>query len=86
MRVTDLIHNILADEVTDSHELLRPFLICVSGAQFHRHCAAPSDLTEIVHTEIKKVPLPLYSAALTDFEYKAIEQNQSFRVIKLYYP
>lgn len=55
---TDLIHDILADEVTDSHELLRPFLICVPSTQLHRDCAAPCDLTEIVHTEIKKVLLP----------------------------
>lgn len=82
---TDLIHNILVDEVTNSHELLRPFLICVSGTQFHGDCAAPCDLTKIVHAEIKKVPLPLYTALLTNFERKAINQNQSFRVIKLYY-
>lgn len=55
---TDLIHDILADEVTDSHELLRPFLICVPSTQLHRDCAASCDLTEIVHTEIKKVLLP----------------------------
>lgn len=85
MRVTDLIHNILVDEVTDSHELLRPFIICVSGTQFHGDCAAPCDLTKIVHAEIKKVPLPFYTALLTNFECQAINQNPSFRVIKLYY-
>lgn len=84
MRVTDLIHNVLADEVTHSHELLRPFLIRVSGTQLNRDCAAPCDLTKIVHTEIKKVPLPFSSAPLTDAECKAIHPNQPFRVIKLY--
>lgn len=55
-KVTDLIHNILADEIIDGHELLRPFLICVPGTQFYRDCAAPSDLTNIVHAETKGVP------------------------------
>lgn len=58
MSVTNLIYDILADEVTDSHELLRPFLICIPSTHLHRDCAAACDLTEIVHTEKKKVPLP----------------------------
>lgn len=56
--VTDLGRDILADEVTDSHELLRPFLVCVPSTQLHGDRAAPCDLTEIVHTEIKKLSLP----------------------------
>ena len=82
--ITDLIHNILADEVTDSHELLRPFLIGVSGTQFHRDCAAPCDLTKIVHTETEKVLLPFHTALRTNFECMAINHNQSFRVMELY--
>lgn len=83
--VTDLIHYILADEVTDSHELLRPFLICVPSTQLHGDGAAPCDLTEIVHTEIKKSSITFYTA-LTNFECKAINPNQSCWVIKFYCP
>lgn len=68
MKVTDLIHNILVDEVIDSHELLRPFLICVPGTQLHGHCAAPSDLTHVVHAETEAVPSHFVNSLLTNSE------------------
>lgn len=50
VKMTYLIHDVSADELTDGHEGLGPFLISVPGAHFHWDSSAASNFLDILQT------------------------------------
>lgn len=47
---THLIQDVLADELADRHESLRPLLVCVPGANLHWDRSAASNFLDILQT------------------------------------
>lgn len=60
-----LIHDVSADELTDGHEGLGPFLISVPGAHFHWDSSAASNFLDILQTPLLHAG-PMVSYAFQD--------------------
>lgn len=60
--MTHLIQDVLADELADRHESLRPLLVCVSGANLHWDRSAASNFLDILQT-IRKTRVVIVTTA-----------------------
>lgn len=58
--MTYLIQDIFADELTDRHESLGPFLVCVPGAHFHRDSSAAGNFLDVLQA-VRKIYIVISS-------------------------